>query len=781
MAPFLNILVKAGMSHTSDARRAKRRLGERNEISSLFYKVAHMDSYDEHAVVDFEGLAVNLSAITANPAIRASLLWESHEVNFRAELLALDTLLVPQKNWMEIHRWEREMVVSGVWGPPSSAATVAAPTDRASRVFCWYSPPHEHWERGREQLRYFAQVLMRWPGCPEVVIQGSKRDKLLEGQYQDVQRQAGPLSTAHDRSQLTIARQYALHQDSYWFTAEWNYLDEAVKDADVQEFLAKHDHDKARGLLVALFRNKFTEPVDGETDAEFKKRLRGTSKARQSVVSRRTTETREQWEARMVTLPNAIQEWLKNWRTRNKRQGGKKWSPPSMPAPLKCKPHVTAPFEAFCKSDEAPKGGDYVTEDGRRRCDIQALQAARLVAWNKLLEEEQQCYREAAKDALSEIGYGRPGEDDEGADEGNAHAVAHAEDIAAHVDQFVKVLHDSTVGWTQLEFETVFALWVEQCRKGPEVPEANTFALTARRAVEYARANRETLLAPGRPATTRGAPPSAAGVLMCSRAIGGWLEDPARVTRFPIMNYDTMDAAGQVDHAIVNGLAALKMGRSQPANPDGEPSLTSTTPDGMLTTVTNPVSADTATEDGATTHSSSDGTPPPGDDLPPAANDAEEIVFPQDGSNYAPNCPFDCCQLDLGQAPSGDGAEEPASPRALDCFAHEPTGSLSSSVEMTIHGEPRAVDIGTIARGPAESAPAPQDALSQDDVAASADEGGNTNRKRLRKVSQLSGVPMPGIRGMAVIEREARARTSRKSRRELTQDGTLPLTAIACT
>ncbi|KAI1783819.1 hypothetical protein LXA43DRAFT_1102080 [Ganoderma leucocontextum] len=181
--------IRAG-GQTSDARRAKRRLGERNDIGVMFHKVAHMDSYDEHAIVEFEGSSVNLSAITANPAIRASLLWESHEVNFRAELLALDTLLVPQKNWMEIHRWEREMVVSGVWGPPSSAATVAARTDSASRVFCWYSPPHEHWETGRERLRYFAQVLMRWPGCPEVVIQGSKRDKLQEGQYQDVQRQA---------------------------------------------------------------------------------------------------------------------------------------------------------------------------------------------------------------------------------------------------------------------------------------------------------------------------------------------------------------------------------------------------------------------------------------------------------------------------------------------------------------------------------------------------------------------------------------------------------------
>ncbi|KAI1782667.1 hypothetical protein LXA43DRAFT_905092 [Ganoderma leucocontextum] len=174
---------------SSDARRAKRRLGERNEIGALFHKVAHMDSYSEHAIVEFEGFDVNQATITSNPAIRSSLLWESHEVNFRAELLALDTLLVQKKDWMEINRWEREMLVSGVWGPPSSAATVVPPTDRASRAFCWYSPPQEHWETCREQLRFFARVLTRWPGCPEAVIRGSKGD-LLEDEYQDVQLQA---------------------------------------------------------------------------------------------------------------------------------------------------------------------------------------------------------------------------------------------------------------------------------------------------------------------------------------------------------------------------------------------------------------------------------------------------------------------------------------------------------------------------------------------------------------------------------------------------------------
>ena len=180
--------VRAG-GEGADARRAKRRLGERNGIGALFHRVAHMDSYDPHAVVEYRDLAVDLNMVAKNPAIRGALLWEAHEVNFRSELLALDTLLVHKKDWMEIHRWEREMQVSGVWGRPSSAATAAAPTSPESDVFCWYTPPHEKWETCRERLRAFTRVLMRWPDCPECVVQAPKGD-LLEDEYRQVQREA---------------------------------------------------------------------------------------------------------------------------------------------------------------------------------------------------------------------------------------------------------------------------------------------------------------------------------------------------------------------------------------------------------------------------------------------------------------------------------------------------------------------------------------------------------------------------------------------------------------
>ena len=92
---------------------------------------------------------------------------------------------------IERHKaYQHEMVVSGVWGAPSSATTVATLTDPAARTFCWYSPPDERWEMCSERLRAFARVLTCWPGCPEVIIQGGKGDMKDKEVYEDVQRRA---------------------------------------------------------------------------------------------------------------------------------------------------------------------------------------------------------------------------------------------------------------------------------------------------------------------------------------------------------------------------------------------------------------------------------------------------------------------------------------------------------------------------------------------------------------------------------------------------------------
>ena len=101
-----------------------------------------------------------------------------------------------------------------------------------------------------------------------------------------------------------MTRDYAQRQDSYWFPEEWNYLKSAVNEPDIQTLLAEGENDKARGELVQRFRAKFTGPVEGESEADFKKRVRGTSKARRQEITRRVTESREAWEIRMQTLPD---------------------------------------------------------------------------------------------------------------------------------------------------------------------------------------------------------------------------------------------------------------------------------------------------------------------------------------------------------------------------------------------------------------------------------------------------------------------------------------------
>ena len=64
---------------------------------------------------------------------------------------------------------------------------------------------------------------------------------------------------------------------------------------------------------------------------------------------------------------------------------------PRIPEIKKSKPDTQTPFELFCKSDDAPQGIDYMAADGSR-CDVAALQAARLAAWRALETEAQEAY-----------------------------------------------------------------------------------------------------------------------------------------------------------------------------------------------------------------------------------------------------------------------------------------------------------------------------------------------------------------------------------------------------
>lgn len=98
-----------------------------------------------------------------------------------------------------------------------------------------------------------------------------------------------------------------------------------------------------------------------------------------------------------------LAQWLKNWRGRVRRGEVTRWNPPVIGGPKKRKPRAPNAFDAFCQSDDAPKGSDFLESDGRR-CDLAALNAARAAAWHGLSAEEQASYVAIAQDKFQGVG-----------------------------------------------------------------------------------------------------------------------------------------------------------------------------------------------------------------------------------------------------------------------------------------------------------------------------------------------------------------------------------------
>ena len=171
---------------TSDARRSVRRQEERRGVSRLFGRVGHLPSYRGDETIEVYGCAVDRRTVSE---VRTRVLWECHHVNFRAELLALDTQLVQKSSWSFRLRLEREFFVSKVWGPPSSIMSVFPTANDNDRRCRWLAPPDERCMSCMDYLRDFCAVLSYWPDCPDEVAQGLSEDA-HEGQFGHVQRLA---------------------------------------------------------------------------------------------------------------------------------------------------------------------------------------------------------------------------------------------------------------------------------------------------------------------------------------------------------------------------------------------------------------------------------------------------------------------------------------------------------------------------------------------------------------------------------------------------------------
>lgn len=182
---------RAGGQTEADVRRAQKRQDERNGISRLLGRTALLASYRPDSAPQLEGVMVSAEAAASAPHVRAHLLWEAHEVNYRCELMVLDTLLVHRPDWTEMLRWQREAVVSGVWGPESSVVSIIPPPNITEVMFCWGSPPDPSWRESRRYLARFLEVMTRWPDTPQTLVDAHvDDDRCSVEEFEKVQREA---------------------------------------------------------------------------------------------------------------------------------------------------------------------------------------------------------------------------------------------------------------------------------------------------------------------------------------------------------------------------------------------------------------------------------------------------------------------------------------------------------------------------------------------------------------------------------------------------------------
>ncbi|KAI1787315.1 hypothetical protein LXA43DRAFT_975303 [Ganoderma leucocontextum] len=531
-------------------------------------------------------------------------------------------------------------------------------------------------------------------------------------------------------------RAYSMKQDSFFRPQEWEFLERVVLDVEVQEYVAKGEYNKARAILASRWHEEFKGPTGGESDETYKRRLRFAKKTRKGHIARRRAETQEEWDARMRQLNNRLSKWLSNWRQKARRRGTKPWHPPVIGGPKARKPRKRTAFDVFCQSDEAPKGSDFKTSDGLR-CDLAGLNAARTAAWKSLSPDKQAEYLEIAQetfeDPATEEDSSSPSPEDVGHHASQGH-VATAEAIASYIDEFIQVMHhdvswggmvifggpDHTgearihaqtagtnrhgqtfmdvllqvIGWTQLDFDTVFSLWLEQCRQGPQEPEDRNFVEVARRAIEPNNANPR-------------------GTVMDTQLGSAFTVQP---------DHTAPDAA-----AVLEALNRLTLAIQPRTTPVPEPPAA----------------------------------------LPPMANPFAEIPM----ENVASDPPLH--DLVPASVPTSNAPESPIPLPVCPALAPPPPvlarGTLFTHVDPLVAALAPAsmlnYDIGCQFPNP----PFAEDAMDWQPEEQGSSQGVQNGMARQRKPAELSGVPMPGLRGVPVVERVLRPRNPRN--REETMDG----------
>ncbi|KAH9929940.1 uncharacterized protein BXZ73DRAFT_78045 [Epithele typhae] len=99
--------------------REANRLAAQQAVKQAFAS-ADLPDFSPTAAHAYGERVVNIHDVAADEDLIRNLVWEAHEMNWRCELLALDTVLTGSHKSDDLAQWARESLISEVWGGAAS-------------------------------------------------------------------------------------------------------------------------------------------------------------------------------------------------------------------------------------------------------------------------------------------------------------------------------------------------------------------------------------------------------------------------------------------------------------------------------------------------------------------------------------------------------------------------------------------------------------------------------------------------------------------------------------
>ena len=155
-------------SSAGPTKQNKERQVIQQNVRRLFSRTAGLPTYSSEQTPVFNGRTVSLNDVN-DPVLRAQVMWEAHEVNWRCELRELDSLLTGSRGWTALARWERETAVCRIWTSEGTGLRLFPAWGGTLQASCgkWIAPPEVQWHLSRRTVKEFIHVMQRWPRLPQ--------------------------------------------------------------------------------------------------------------------------------------------------------------------------------------------------------------------------------------------------------------------------------------------------------------------------------------------------------------------------------------------------------------------------------------------------------------------------------------------------------------------------------------------------------------------------------------------------------------------------------------